>query len=87
MDAVLDAGRAGTNRRGLDATPLRAAIEINDDAVGIDTSDVGRTEQAARVGLAMVLRRVEDGGSRLEIETRADGATHSRIVLPMREAV
>jgi signal transduction histidine kinase len=61
-------------------------IEVNDDGVGIDSSDTSRAVQAGHVGLAMVRRRVEDSGGRFEIETRADGGTHSRIVLPMREA-
>ena len=58
-------------------------LEVNDDGVGIDTSDAGRAVQAGHVGLAMVRRRVEDAGGRFEIETRADGGTRSRVVLPI----
>ena len=61
-------------------------IEVNDDGVGIDSSDASRAVQAGHVGLATVRRRVEDTGGRFEIETRADGGTRSRIVLPIREA-
>ena len=59
-------------------------LEVSDDGVGIDTSDAGRAVQAGHLGLAMVRRRVEDAGGRFEIETRADGGTRSRIVLPPR---
>ena len=59
-------------------------LEVNDDGVGIDSSDAGRAVQAGHVGLAMVRRRVEDGGGHFEIETRADGGTRSRVVLPLR---
>jgi signal transduction histidine kinase len=59
-------------------------LEVNDDGVGIDSSDAGRAVQAGHVGLAMVRRRVEDSGGRFEIETRADGGTRSRVVLPVR---
>ena len=66
----------------------RSLLEVNDDGVGIDTSDVGRKVQAGHLGLAMVRRRVEDTGGRLDIETRSDGGTRSRVVLPwmVREA-
>jgi two-component system NarL family sensor kinase len=57
-------------------------LEVADDGVGIDTSDAGRKVQAGHLGLAMVRRRVEDAGGRFEIETRADGGTHSRVILP-----
>ena len=40
--------------------------------------------QAGHVGLAMVRRRVEDAGGLLEIATRSDGGTRSRVVVPMR---
>jgi two-component system NarL family sensor kinase len=59
-------------------------LEVNDDGVGIDSSDAGRGVQAGHVGLAMVRRRVEDGGGEFEIETRPDGGTRSRVVLPVR---
>jgi two-component system, NarL family, sensor kinase len=59
-------------------------LEVSDDGVGIDTSDAGRAVQAGHLGLAMVRRRVEDAGGRFEIETRGDGGTRSRIVLPRR---
>jgi signal transduction histidine kinase len=60
-------------------------LEVNDDGVGIDSSDAGRAVQAGHVGLAMVRRRVEDSGGRFDIETRADGGTRSRVVLPHRD--
>jgi signal transduction histidine kinase len=59
-------------------------MQVNDDGVGIDTSDAGRAVQAGHLGLAMVRRRVEDAGGRFEIETRADGGTRSRLALPQR---
>lgn len=59
-------------------------LEVSDDGVGIDTSDAGRAVQAGHLGLAMVRRRVEDAGGSIEIETRADGGTRSRVVLPLR---
>ncbi len=57
-------------------------LEINDDGVGIDTAVAGRAVQAGHVGLAMVRRRVEDAGGTLEIATRPDGGTGSRVILP-----
>jgi two-component system NarL family sensor kinase len=57
-------------------------LEVNDDGVGIDTASAGRAVQAGHVGLAIVRRRVEDAGGRLEIATRPDGGTRSRVVLP-----
>ena len=57
-------------------------VEVNDDGVGIDTSATGRAVQAGHVGLAMVRRRVEDAGGVLEIATRSDGGTRSRVVVP-----
>jgi signal transduction histidine kinase len=60
-------------------------LEVNDDGVGIDSSDTTRAVQAGHVGLAMVRRRVEDSDGRFEIETRSDGGTRSRVVLPLRE--
>ena len=57
-------------------------LEISDDGVGIDTVQADRAVQAGHVGLAMVRRRVEDAGGELEIATRPDGGTHSRVVLP-----
>lgn len=59
-------------------------LEVNDDGVGIDSSDAGRAVQAGHVGLAMVRRRVQDGGGDFEIETRPDGGTRSRVALPVR---
>ena len=59
-------------------------LEVNDDGVGIDSSDATRAVQAGHVGLAMIRRRVEDRGGRFEIETRPDGGTHSRVVLPAK---
>jgi signal transduction histidine kinase len=58
-------------------------LEVNDDGVGIDTEQAGRAVQAGHVGLAMVRRRVEDAGGRIEIATRPDGGTRSHVVLPM----
>ena len=63
----------------------QTVLEVNDDGVGIDSSDAGHAVQAGHVGLAMVRRRVEDGGGQFEIETRADGGTRSRVVLPIRK--
>jgi signal transduction histidine kinase len=62
----------------------RIVLEVNDDGIGIDTSDTSRAVQAGHVGLAMVRRRVEDAGGDFEIATRADGGTRSRVVLPFR---
>ena len=62
----------------------RIVLEVNDDGVGIDTSDVRRKVRAGHVGLAMVRRRVEDAGGTLEIETRSDGGTRSRVSLPIK---
>ena len=59
-------------------------LEVSDDGVGIDTHDAGRTVQAGHLGLAMVRRRVEDAGGVLDIETRADGGTRSRVTLPIQ---
>jgi signal transduction histidine kinase len=56
-------------------------VEVNDDGVGIDTAEADRAVQAGHVGLAMVRRRVEDAGGRLDIATRSDGGTRSRVVL------
>ena len=58
-------------------------VEVNDDGVGIDTSESGRSVQAGHVGLAMVRQRVEDAGGLLEIATRSDGGTCSRVVVPI----
>jgi signal transduction histidine kinase len=57
-------------------------LVVDDDGVGIDDAASRRAVQAGHVGLAMVRRRVEDVGGRLEIATRRDGGTHSRVVLP-----
>jgi signal transduction histidine kinase len=50
----------------------------------MDTADTTRAVQAGHVGLAMVRRRVQDAGGRFAIETRPDGGTRSRVVLPVR---
>jgi two-component system NarL family sensor kinase len=60
-------------------------LEVNDDGVGIDSSDTSRAVQAGHVGLAMIRRRVEDSDGLFEIETRADGGTRSRVVLPFSD--
>jgi signal transduction histidine kinase len=65
------------------ADETRVVLEVSDDGVGIDASETGRRVQAGHLGLAMVRRRVEDAGGMLEIETRADGGTRSRVTLPM----
>jgi len=57
-------------------------LEISDDGIGIDRAEADRAVHAGHVGLAMVRRRVEDAGGRLEIATRPDGGTYSRVVLP-----
>jgi signal transduction histidine kinase len=57
-------------------------LEVNDDGVGIDVERAGRAVRAGHVGLAAVRRRVEDVGGRLEISTRGDGGTRSRVVMP-----
>jgi signal transduction histidine kinase len=57
-------------------------LDVSDDGVGIDTVQAGRAVQAGHVGLAMVRRRVEDAGGSLEIATRNDGGTRSRVTLP-----
>jgi signal transduction histidine kinase len=61
-------------------------MEVDDDGVGIDVVEAGRAVQAGHVGLAMVRRRVEDAGGRLEIATRPDGGTRSRVVMPATTA-
>jgi signal transduction histidine kinase len=58
-------------------------LEVNDDGVGIDTEQAGGAVRAGHVGLAMVRRRVEDVGGSLDIATRADGGTRSRVVIPV----
>jgi signal transduction histidine kinase len=59
------------------------ALEVDDDGVGIDTEHADRAVRAGHVGLAMVRRRVEDAGGRLDIATRPDGGTQSRVVMPV----
>jgi signal transduction histidine kinase len=61
-------------------------LEVNDDGVGIDTSDASRAVQAGHVGLATVRRRVEDRGGQFDIETREDGGTRSRVALPLERS-
>jgi two-component system NarL family sensor kinase len=63
----------------------RIVLEVDDDGIGIDEVASRRAVQAGHLGLAMVRRRVEDLGGELEIATRADGGTHSRVVLPRRD--
>jgi two-component system, NarL family, sensor kinase len=62
----------------------RIVLEVDDDGVGIDDAASRRAVQAGHLGLAMVRRRVEDVGGTLEIATRPDGGTHSRVALPLR---
>jgi signal transduction histidine kinase len=62
----------------------RFVLEVNDDGVGIDSADTSRAVQAGHIGLAMVRRRAEDAGGRLTIETRRDGGTRTRVVVPVR---
>jgi signal transduction histidine kinase len=57
-------------------------LQVDDDGVGIDTVAAGRAVQAGHVGLAMVRRRIEDAGGKLEIAPRLEGGTRSRAVLP-----
>jgi signal transduction histidine kinase len=59
----------------------RLTLEVNDDGVGIDTGRANRAVQAGHLGLAMVRRRVEAVGGTLEITTRPDGGTRSRVIL------
>ena len=59
----------------------RTVLEVNDDGVGMDAVS-GRNVEAGHLGLAMVRTRVEDAGGTLDIATRADGGTRSRVVLP-----
>ena len=79
------------------STPTRRAIDVvgrrgrrNDRARGQRRrrrhrhAEAGRAVQAGHVGLAMVRRRVEDAGGQLEIATRSDGGTRSRVVVPIR---
>jgi signal transduction histidine kinase len=61
-------------------------LEIDDDGVGIDRSQADRAVQAGHLGLAMVRRRVEDAGGRLEVATRSDGGTRSVVVMPVAMA-
>jgi signal transduction histidine kinase len=61
-------------------------IDVSDDGIGIDSAQAGRAIQAGHVGLAMVRRRVEDAGGQLDIATRPDGGTRSRVVMPARFA-
>jgi signal transduction histidine kinase len=68
----------------VDGSNGQLVLEVSDDGVGIDTEQAGRAVQAGHVGLAMVRRRVEAIGGQVEIATRADGGTRSRVVLPWR---
>jgi signal transduction histidine kinase len=71
----------------VDAIERELVLEINDDGVGIDSERADRAVQAGHLGLAMVRRRVEDAGGQLEIATRPDGGTRSRVVLPLASSV
>jgi signal transduction histidine kinase len=90
QELVVNAVKHARPRR-IDVRVTREAdlivLEVNDDGVGIDSSDAGRAVQAGHVGLAMVRRRVEDSGGHFDIETRADGGTRSRVALPIRDPV
>jgi signal transduction histidine kinase len=59
-------------------------VDVDDDGVGIDDAASRRGAQAGHLGLAMVRRRVEDIGGSVEIATRKDGGTHSRVALPAK---
>jgi two-component system, NarL family, sensor kinase len=83
VNAVKHAGPSAIDL-SVRANESHIVLEISDDGVGIDTSDVEHTVQAGHLGLAMVRRRVEDAGGRFEMETRPDGGTRSRVVLPLR---
>jgi signal transduction histidine kinase len=83
VNAVKHAGPS-TIDVSLRADDGHIVLEVSDDGRGIDTSDVERTVHAGHLGLAMVRRRVEDAGGGFEIETRPDGGTRSRVVLPLR---
>ena len=60
----------------------RLVLEVNDDGVGIDADQAGRAVRAGHLGLAMVRQRVEMAGGQFDLDTRLDGGTHSRVVLP-----
>jgi signal transduction histidine kinase len=64
----------------------RLVLEVNDDGVGIDGTRAFSAVRAGHVGLATVRRRVEDAGGAIEIATRPDGGTRSRVVLPSHGA-
>jgi signal transduction histidine kinase len=81
VNAIKHAGPTAITVRG-EADAGTLMIEVNDDGVGIDTEQAGRAVQAGHLGLAMVLRRVETVGGHLDIATRRDGGTRSRVVLP-----
>ena len=76
--------RPATIRVLLERDDNRIVLVVDDDGVGIDEAASRRAVKAGHVGLAMVRRRVEDLGGTLEIATRPDGGTHSRVVLPAR---
>jgi signal transduction histidine kinase len=56
-------------------------LDVDDDGVGIDAAPEGDAVTSGHLGLAMVRRRVDDAGGRLDIATREDGGTHSRVTL------
>jgi signal transduction histidine kinase len=70
-------------RVSVDAIDQHVVLEVSDDGRGIDTEDAGRAVQAGHLGLAMVRRRVEDAGGKLDIETRLDGGTRTLVALPL----
>lgn len=70
-----------------DAIDAHVVLEVSDDGRGIDSEDSGRAVQAGHLGLAMVRRRVEDGGGVLDIATRPDGGMRSRVTVPLRNQV
>jgi signal transduction histidine kinase len=57
-------------------------LEVNDDGIGIDSAQAGRAVRAGHLGLAMVRQRVETAGGQFDLDTRLDGGTRSRVVLP-----
>jgi signal transduction histidine kinase len=83
VNAVKHAGPAAI-RVVLEREDDWIVLVVDDDGVGIDEAASRRAVQAGQVGLAIVRRRVEDLGGTLEIATRPDGGTHSRVVLPAR---
>jgi two-component system, NarL family, sensor kinase len=81
VNAVKHAGPTSI-RVLLETDADQIVLEVDDDGVGIDDAASRRAVQAGHLGLAMVRRRVEDVGGTLDIATRSDGGTYSRVVLP-----